>query len=137
MDQFGIGTAVLGAARVYFLSARATGRTTALVESVKNGDRIIFDDIREAKRVESLCLKRGVAVECVVIDPRTPERVFERGTPEGRTIFDHSWVEKWYIRAIEHAGRGLRRLETEASGGCRTAPRETIQFTRESEKWRF
>ena len=41
MDHFGIGAALLGAANIYFNSARQTGRTTSLIESVKDGDRII------------------------------------------------------------------------------------------------
>lgn len=134
MDHFGIGAAIRGAAHIYFQSARQTGRTTSLVESVKDGDRIVFTDNRKAERVHRLCLDRGVTVECIVIEPKTPERVFERGTPEGRTIFDHSWVEQFYILAIDNAAQTLDYLERQASG-YGEAHRETRRKVEELAKW--
>lgn len=136
MDHFGIGAAVRGAAIIYMQSARQTGRTTSLVESVKDGDRIIFGDGREAKRVERLCKERGVKVECVVVSPKEPEGVFDRGTPQGRTIFDHSWVEQYYLNAIEQAQGDIDRLERQASG-YGEAHRETRRRAEEIAKWRF
>lgn len=135
MDHFGIGAAMQGMARIYCQSARRTGRTTSLVESVKAGDRIVFADSREAERVRLLCLERGVEVECIVVDPKTPERAFERGTPEGRSIFDHSWVEQWYLLALENARAGLDHLERETSG-YGEAHRETRRRYEELAKWR-
>ncbi len=70
MDHFGIGAAMLGGARIYVQSARRTGRTLSLVESAKEGDRLVFAEPREADRVRRLCLERGVKVDCIVIDPR-------------------------------------------------------------------
>ena len=125
-----------GMARMYFQSARQTGRTTSLVESVKDGDRIVFACSREAERVRRLCLERGVNVECVVVEPRTPERVFERGTPEGRTIFDHSWVEQRYLEAIERTQHEIDHLERQASG-YGEAHRETRRKAEELAKWRI
>lgn len=134
MDHFGIGAAIRGAANIYFHSARQTGRTISLVESVKDGDRIVFADGLEAERVRRLCLDRGVKVDCVVIEPRTPERVFERGTPEGRTIFDHSWVEQFYMQAIDRAAQDIDHLERQASG-YGEAHRETRRKAEELAKW--
>ena len=135
MDHFGIGAAMKAMALNYTYSARRTGRTTSLVESVKDGDRIVFAEQHEAKRVQRLCLERGVKVECIVIDPRDPGRVMERKQPEGRTIFDHSWVESYYMRAIELAGDTLDRLEREASG-YGAAHRETKRRAEELARWR-
>ena len=127
MDHFGIGAAMQGMAMMYFRSARQTGRTTSLVESVKDGDRIIFADSREAERVRRKLLERGLRVECVVVDTQTPGRVFERGTPEGRTLFDHGWVERFYLDAIDRARRDIDDIERQASGqsggGRETKPR--------------
>lgn len=134
MDQFGIGAAVLGAAQIYFRSARGSGRSTSLVESVKDGDRVVFVNQEEVRRVQRLFLERGVQVGCVVIDPRTPERVFERGTPKGRTIFDHSWVEQFYALAIERACCDIDHLERQASG-FGAAHTETRRQAEEMAKW--
>jgi len=134
MDHYGIGAALKGAVSVYFHSARRTGRTTSLVESVKDGDRIVFADEREANRVRRLCLDRGVNVECVVVDPRRPEGVFERGTPEGRSIFDHSWVEQQYVYRLESVRLDIDHLERQTSG-YGEAHRETRRQAEEVAKW--
>lgn len=136
MDHFGIGAAVQGAAQVYMSTARRTGRTTSLVESVKDGDRLCFSNAREAGRVKRLCQERGVEVECIVIDPRQPEGTPERGTAQGRTIFDHSWVEDYYVLAIERAGREIDALERLASG-YGEAHRETRRLAEELAKWQL
>ncbi|OYY46273.1 MAG: hypothetical protein B7Y56_03210 [Gallionellales bacterium 35-53-114] len=136
MDHFGTGAAMQGMAQMYFRSARQTGRTTSLVESVKSGDRIIFADSQEAERVRRLCLARGVKVDCVTVEPKTPERVFARGTPEGRTIFDHSWVEQFYLYAIEQTMRDIDHLERQSSG-YGAAHRETKYEMEEITKWRL
>ena len=49
MDHFGIGAAIYGAARVYFQSARRTGRTTALLDGLKDGDRLVVEGIQKIK----------------------------------------------------------------------------------------
>lgn len=134
MDHFGIGAAMRGMALTYFQSARRTGRTTSLVESVKDGDRIVFADSREAERVLRLCLERGVKVECIVSDPKTPQRLFERGTPQGRTIFDHSWVEQYYLDILEGHEKELDHLTTQLSG-YGEAHRETKRRAEELAKW--
>ena len=136
MDHFGIGAAVLGSVRIYMHSARRTGRTTSLVESVKDGDRIVFCDTREAERVRRLTLERGVKVECVVISPSDPQRLFERATAEGRTILDHSWVESYYQLAIERAQADIDHFERETSG-YGAAHRETRRRAEELAKWRI
>ena len=58
MDFFGIGTALQGSAQIYFRSSRTTGRTTNLVDSVKEGDRIVCASGDEARHVERLLHER-------------------------------------------------------------------------------
>lgn len=136
MDHFGIGAAMQAAAEIYTHSARRTGRTTSLVESVKDGDRIVFSCARESARVQRLCAERGVKVDCIVIDPETPRKIFEFGTPQGRTIFDHSWVESRYIMAISKTMQEIDYLEREASG-YGEAHRKTARKAEEIARWQF
>jgi hypothetical protein len=134
MDHFGIGAAMRGMAQVYIQGARRTGRTTSLVESVKDGDRIVFADTREAARVERLCVERGVKVQCIVIPPKEPQQLIERKQPEGRTIFDHGWIEQRYLEVIDREVSLLDKLARETSGFG--APhRETRQAALEISKW--
>jgi len=136
MDHFGIGAAFQAMARIYHHSGRRSGRTTSLVESVKDGDRIVFADPREAERVKRLCRDRGVTVACIVIDPRYSERLIGDHAPsDGRTIFDHSWVEQFYLVAIEQAAIDIDHLERETSG-FGAAHRETRRRYEEVAKWR-
>lgn len=137
MDHFGIGSGVSGAAHTYFQASRRTGRTRSLVEIVKDGDRVVFLTEREARRVQHLCKERGVSIEVVVCDPRTPERLLRRGNPshDERMIFDHNWIEQFYLNAIQQAADDIDRLQTQMSG--RGLPHmKTKKQAEEFAKWR-
>jgi hypothetical protein len=134
MDHFGIGAALRGSALVYFQSARKTGRTVSLVESVKDEDRIIFTNSREADRVKRLCEEAGKSVECVVVNPTTPYDAFNLGTAQGRTIFDHTWVEQFYLLSIERCERDIDNLQKNLSG-YGEPHRETRRRAEELAKW--
>lgn len=124
MDHFGIGTALQALARAYFGQARGTRRTTSLLDSVKAGDRIIVADPREQARLLRLLEERTLdpdrarahGVDVRVVRPDQPGRLFDMGTPTGRTLFEHTWVEQFYTRAIDAAAREIDELQTQASG---------------------
>lgn len=118
MDMFGIGSALACMVRTYSFSARRTGRTTLMVDNAKDGDRIVFADPREAERVSRLLKERGVKVECIVIDPNRPQDLFERGSVpgDGRSILDHSWVERYYEIGLERLEQDLNKFERGTSG---------------------
>lgn len=117
-------------------SARGTGRSTSLVDSVMDGDRICFASSDEARRVERLLKERGVQVACIVVDPKSPHDIFEKGTSQGRTIFDHDWVEQYYLAAIEKASFNIDQLQKNASG-YGEAHRETRRRAEEVARWRL
>ncbi len=136
MDLFGIGAAMKSMSRVYFQSARQSGRTVSMVESLKDGDRVVFIDSKEAERVQRMIKERGIEAECVVIPVREPERIFERGTSQGRTIFDHSWVQQLYENRLDACAIEIDVLE-EQSSGYGEAHRETKRQAYEINKWRI
>ena len=115
-------------------SARGTGRTISLVESVKDGDRICFACNKEARRVEQLLRERGVQVACIVVDPKSPQDIFGSGTSQGRTIFDHGWVEQYYLAVIEKASFNIDELQKNTSG-YGEAHRETRRRAEEMARW--
>lgn len=135
MDHFGIGLAMRGMALGYFQASRRTGRTTSLVESLKDGDRVCCATEQEAKRLGLLCRERGLQVDFMVLDPADPTGVFKRGRPEGRTILDHSWVELYYMRALDRCASGIDALQRESSG-YGAAHIETKRHALEAAKWR-
>ena len=107
-----------------------------MVESVKDGDRVICLNSNEAKRVQRLCDERRVKVECVVIDPKAPHKLFEMPTSVGRTIFDHTWIEQYYVNAIERAQADIDHLERQSSG-YGEAHQETRRRYEEIAKWGY
>ena len=135
MDHFGIGAGIRGSVSAYLRCARSTGRTTSLVESVKEGDRVVFSTMNEATRVHRLCLYRKVKIECVVVDPREPHRLFEKGPSQGRTLFDHAWVEQYYLEAIDKAYQKLDSLELELSGYQEEFRRDNKRREEEISRW--
>lgn len=134
-DIFGIGSAMKAMSMIYFQSARASGRTTQMVESLKDGDRVVFSDSREAKRVDRMIHERGLTkVRCITVPVHEPQRVFENGTSQGRTIFDHRWVQDFYEMRIKSIGDDIHYFQRESSG-FGEAHLETRRETEEISKW--
>lgn len=134
MDRFGIGNMLQGAARCMFQQSRGSGRTTELLHSLKDGDRVVFTNSTESERVKRLANEMGIRIETQVIDPSRPDRLTEFGTPAGHLILDHSWVEAYYMHALEEAGRSIDRIQRELSGPG-MAHVETRLAARERARW--
>ena len=133
MDVCGVGNTVIGAAEVAFAAARVSGRTTTMINMVKDGDRVVFLNQREANRVDSLLRERGIKAHCIVASPTIPEEVYRLGTPRGRLIFDHSWVEEYYRRTLHRSFDALQHLSIQGSGwgeAHETTRRQAIEIAR-------
>ena len=117
MDIFGIGSAIKATVGMYLVMARGTGRTTVMINSLKPGDRIIFTNNNEANRVKRLCNEREINdIRFEVVSPEYPDKLFNRGSSQGRTFFDHSWIEEFYRNAIDRAEKDINYFQTEISG---------------------
>lgn len=116
MDAFGIGAGIKGAVNVYLHGARRTGRTTTLLESLQDGDRVVCLTLEEARRLRTLAHELGKD-HCQFLNLRVNEalELFRLGTPKGRTIFDHAWVEAYYLAQLEDAAEVIDRVQREAS----------------------
>lgn len=132
-DFFGIGAAIRGCVGVYFQSARGTGRTQSMLESLQDGDRVVFLKADEAMRVEHWCKEQGLDVECRVCSIQS---IWTLGTSKRRTILDHSWVEQFYREGLDDMDKALERLERHLSG-WQEAHRETRRKAKEIAKWRI
>jgi hypothetical protein len=136
MDHYGIGQAMDGVAKIYFQSSRRTGRTTSLIESVKNGDTVVFTNQCEAKRVKALCKEKGIIINTAIVNPEKPNQVYDVVRDnKGRTVFDHSWVEQYYMNALKIASCHIDNLQNVNS--CLGMPIvETERQIMEMQKWR-
>lgn len=138
MDHFGIGAGLTGAMDIYFHASRGTGRTTSLVDSVKEGDRVIFVSEKQAKEFERKCKDRGLKVETMACGVDDFDRLIYARQPvqgDGRLIFDHVWVEQFYRYALDRSIKEIDRLQRELSG-VGAAHRETARAAREFHQWR-
>lgn len=137
MDHYGIGAGVLGCINTYFISARQSGRTTSLIESLKDGDRVVFNNSREADRVKRLCVERGLNIEVLIINTGDfPSTLFQHHTPKGRTILDHSLVEDLYRKAINSVHDDIAYYQRQSSG-FGSAHYETRGKATELAKWGY
>ena len=135
MDHFGIGNAMQGMLHTYISTSRQTGRTTSLVESLKDGDRVVCTNSKEAERLQRLCRERELKVDCIVVDPASPHRLMERRPSEGRTVFEHTWVEAYYLAAVQRCQAAIDELQRQSSG-FGTAQIETRRQAMELSRWR-
>ena len=116
MDHYGIGTALRAMLCNYSQTARQTGRTTSLIESVKTGDCVVFANTREAKRVQNLLKERNIHIDCVTAHPADAPSLYRDnlGT-SGRMLFDHTWVEEFYRIELDKLIESVDRFQTRLS----------------------
>jgi hypothetical protein len=134
VDAFGIGNAVKGAVEVLFMSARRTGRTTALLEALKDGDRVVCANEASARHMIYELRKWRKKVNVFVVPVKEPNRLFSRPPSDGRTVFDHVWVEDYYRAQIEEAAKDIDHWQAQSSG-FGAAHVETRKRAEEIAKW--
>jgi hypothetical protein len=134
-DFYGIGPAIKASVVMYQTCARGSGRTLSLLNSLKDGDRVVFTNVKQMRDFERQAKERGINLEYMVVDPATPNLILERRPSQGRTIFDHSWVEQYFFNAIERAEKDINRFQTVTSG-CSEAPLETKHKALERSRFR-
>lgn len=133
-DIFGIHAAIQGAVETYLRCARGTGRTTNLIEALQNGDCVCFISQAEAEHVKRKCKSRGVEIETEVVNPLTPERIFNREHYQKRYILDHRWVEEYYRNRIKDVSKDIQFFQEEKSSHNQADVRTEIG-DRELRKW--
>ena len=134
MDIFGIGAAIMGAAEIYFRAARRTGRTTQLLNSLNDGDRVYFLERNHLRSFKRLAKERNLDIECCVIPVNDIHDIYKMGTCQGRSVFDHSWVEAYHLLSIKHVNDTIRMHQTETSSYGEPHRSTAKQF--EEQKWR-
>lgn len=123
MDPYGIGAAIKSMVRAYQHAARGTGRTTLMVNAAKSSDHLIVASLSEGRLIERMCAEAGKTVSFVVADPGDLNDVFMKtaGLP-GNLLFDHTWVESYFLGAIDQAARNLAHLATHPRAEASRSP---------------
>ncbi len=86
MDLFGIGSGVKGAVAVYFRAGRQSGRTEAMLDALKDGDRVVFATHDEAKHFERRAKGRGLSLSVIVSPPSDGNAIYRHGSNQGRRM---------------------------------------------------
>lgn len=109
-DFFGIGVALRAMFATYTQTARRSGRTTRLLDCLRDGDRVVVASTAEQRYLMSHVRDRGLDVAVVCVPPQE----FSSGKLlpiAGRTHLDHGWIEKFYERELNYAERALSEIQ--------------------------
>lgn len=112
MIDYGMGAATRAAMDMFNMGCRQTGRTLRMCENANPGDRIVAHDERAKRYIERIL--RDIAkenVEVVAIPVSLHGDHLARLRPaSGRLMFDHNWVEQFYMARIGNAQADIRRI---------------------------
>lgn len=117
MDIFNIEKDITDIIKQYFDLNRGTGRSTKLLDIVKDDDRVIFVNRTQAMMFENLCKSRGLKVKCIDISPEIDclDSIYQyprlMGLRPGKTYFDHVWIEMHYKYKIQQAAAEINKVQ--------------------------
>ena len=92
-DEYGLTAAAKTGLRIFEMSSRGSGRTARLVERVTDEDQIVVPKREVAEYIRRKLRDAGKKTRVLVVDRFNPEHRAQNG----RTFFDHTWIEQ-YIR---------------------------------------
>ncbi len=96
------------ALRMYELGARRSGRTTRMVEQVRDGETVVCLNTQHARHVRQALDEKGLRVAKVVTcRPDMGELISTTAGYRGRLHLDHCWVHEWYSAAIIRATKEI------------------------------
>ena len=105
-DPFGIGRALQHGLRMFMHASRRSGRTTDMLNMIREDDVVVTAMRQEAQRLKGLVNRRGFNnVDVICVEPLGLGRVYERlvsGRPR-RVLFDHLFFETYYSYMMDQA----------------------------------
>lgn len=94
---------------VYCMTARRTGRTTAMLAAAQPGDLIIVPTEAEQYRImrKLAVTHRDREIQVIAMDPTRLEHLGPMRRNYRAVHFDHSWLERFYQTAFHSAAATL------------------------------
>lgn len=107
-DTHRLSEAIHMAMRMHELGARQSGRTSRMVERVRDGEMVVCLNAASARRMTELLRQQGKhRVRVVTSAPQQNEFVSTTAGYSGRLHLDHSFVWEWFSRALIDARNEL------------------------------
>lgn len=121
------GAMLESAMMVFETASRRTGRTSRLIEYVQNGDQIVCLNVDDKRRLEQLLRQaRKTGVRVIVHADMGRPPMYSVGTaPEGRTFFEHRWLDEYWLNVIRSAKDDLYHFSRAMSKTWPEAPERT------------
>ena len=113
MDIYGVSIGIRACTSIYFQTIRQSGRTTHMVSLVERGDLVIIHPNVNERDIYDLLAKRGIqGVD--VAKARSLDEIRKLTQNQGkryrRVHLDHSFIDAYYLKAIEDTGKNLDSL---------------------------
>lgn len=108
MNDFGYPAALKLALRMFEYSARASGRSTALIDAMEDGDVLIVTTNRMGLHYQGMARRVGKNIKTLVRDPQQAMRRIEIGPLQpNKTHFDHDWLFQHWTWVIKQEQEGI------------------------------
>jgi hypothetical protein len=105
---------------VYALAGRQTGRTEALINTLRDGDTVVVVSQAEGRNLQRRCKERGIDILVSACDTSSVHQLMSthlgRSGPS-RLVFDHMWVEDYYREELWQVALTLDRITAELNKG--------------------
>ncbi|RLV60990.1 hypothetical protein D5018_03875 [Parashewanella curva] len=114
MDIYKIGSLVAAGLKMLFLGQARTGRTTAMLNALQDGDLVICSSEEEARwnrrRFQQLCVERELDITVRFV----AESNIRFDFPQHREVyFTHDYIEKRYLKACESVESDMKNMAKE------------------------
>ena len=110
MDIYGISLGIRACTNIYFQTIRRSGRTTHMISLVERGDLVIIHPDVHERGIHDLLAKRGIqGVDVYRASSLEEVRniALNQGKKYNRVHLDHSFVDAYYLKAIEDTSKSL------------------------------
>lgn len=115
------------ALRMYEQGARRSGRTTRMIDQVRDGETVVCLNASHARHVQTALRERGLAkVRVFTCAPDMGEFVSTTAGVRGRIHLEHCWVHEWYSAAIIRATREIEGVVASRDAG--DGPNPAVYF---------
>ena len=121
MDEYGLIAAAKTGLKLFEASSRGSGRTSRLVERVTDEDQIVAPTREVSDYIRHRLKDAGkkTRVFTIPVDRFNPEH----RAPNGRTFFDHTWIEQYIRQSICRAEDDLEAMQRAMSKTWPEAPK--------------